>query len=361
MADRVRQTQEGGGVQAAGDIIVVGIDADTVRDIIASRCDVIRQELTQHARLLIDERFAQFEKRVMQGLVSSEYLPAFADPDFQFNIREALISAVRSGQPKDMDLLVAILAQRAATPESAQLKLVTRRALDIVGQLPDDSLAGLTVLWYMFSLVPQAIASLSEFLAHMNQHLEPLVDNLPSGRRWLDDLSLLDCIRIGVSGWGALKSFLTLLGDKCPGFTCAGIPSDYADELKISIGELAPPLVSLIVEHPLDRARSSLLGSDEGQMRVLAHSAMTSFPHDELRLENVLDELVEANQYPVRLPYYLDLLKDAMVGHDALIAVNEWWKTSPPIDMTPVGIAMAYANLRRLLPDAMQPSIEAYL
>jgi hypothetical protein len=360
-----RQQQKGGEtqLQAGRDIILhTGLNYEAVKDIVESHAAQLRQELTVHAKALYDERLEMLEERVLRTLTTPELIGAFADPDFQFNILEAQRSAARTDRSEDIDLLIDILAQRAVTPESPRLKVATRKALDVVGQLNDDALQGLTLLWYGISLVPIAY-TLPTFLTTLDGHLKVLSHDLPVGASWLSDLALLDCITLGVGGIGNLKNFVQLVGEnKAPGFICVGMDSETAERHRTAFVDIHPSLSDLIVDHPFAEDRYQLVGPGEPAVKQLTERVAEDRGLDEIALRTALDAAIIDNQYESQIGGWPEMLRTKVREYDALARIDDWWGDNfVPLSVTPVGIAVGYANLRRLLPNVLDPSIAPYL
>ena len=358
-----RQIQRGGEtqVQAGRDLVIhTGLDYHAVQEIFELQADLLRKEFTSHALALVDERVNQLRGQVLSSLSTPELIGVFADPDFQFNILEAQRSAARSGQPEDIDLLVDLLVQRAETVESPRLKMATRMALDAVGQLSDDALLGLTVVWYGIRLFPQS-ATLDDFLAAMNSHLSRFSDALPADRSWLVDLGVLDCLQLGVGGI-SLKNFVQLIGEnKAMGFTCAGMDADLAERHRSSFADVSPLLAQLIVPHPLAAGSYCLAGSNEERLRAIAAEVASMIPCDQTKLSQLLDSAVASNRYSERVSNWEDLLRSKVHLHDALKSIDLWWQDLPALQVTPAGVAIGYANLRRHIPEYMTSSVEMFL
>lgn len=361
MPDRqIQRGSAGQQLQAGRDIhLVTGLTVEVAREIIDAKAEVLRREFSDHAQELVAYRLEQFERLLLYKFSNANLLSAFADPDFQFNVLEAQRSAARSGSEDDLGLLVDLLAQRAGATPTPRMKLATRRALDMVGQVSHESLVGLTVLWYGVSLSPMS-DSLDQALHAMEQHLSPLVDaGLPTDQRWMTDLAILDCIQLSVGGLGQLKAFQQLLVEhKFPGFTARGFDAQTADGFKAALEKVHVGLGDLITPHRLSPDRFCLAGKSEERFREIVSevSSATSPGADFLTIVN---EAIAQNQYDQRAPECEEGLQRLLSNHAALPAVNEWWKTFPAAEITPVGVALAYANLKRLLPEVQFVSIDS--
>jgi hypothetical protein len=348
--------------QAKGNIEIHqhGLDPVAAMEIFDARAEVLKRELTAHAESVVDERLGELSTRLeVRVREVPEILPAFADPDFQFNLLEAQRSASRSGEEDGYDLLVDLLTQRALTPSTPRLKLATRRAIDIVAELGNDSLAGLTTLFYGLKVIPIA-DTLDSMLQAIDDHVAPFVPVLPGDHSWLADLDVLDCISVSAPGLGGLKPMRQLLADRLTGFTCTGMTEEEAVTVRDRFAGFINNPETVAVGHPLAPERFCLLGPNEAQFRQKIGDAMGQRMTDPAVVDAV-DQAVLLNQYEQQWPEARDALAERVADFPSLSALYEWWTGFPSMTLTAVGTAVAHANLRRALPDVTGPSLEAFL
>jgi hypothetical protein len=146
---RHEQDQEAGDnseqQQAARDIInitQVGVSAANVIAITRSETKrIIEGELTPAAERIAHERLDQFEQKMIDRFAEDPQLrKAFADPDFQCSLRDASRAAASNDDDHTEDLLVDLLANRAAEGNSARLRLITSRAIQAADKLSIEAL-----------------------------------------------------------------------------------------------------------------------------------------------------------------------------------------------------------------------------
>jgi hypothetical protein len=368
VADKQAQSAGEGEVnqfQAQGDIVIYqsqGVDLSAVSQIIDARADALRREFTEHAAALVDQRLADFGTKVMDEVKQQPaMLPSFADPDFQFDILAAQESAARSGSDDDYDLLVDLLAQRATSEPTPRVKLGTRRALRVVGELPHEAVNALSVMLYGLRLHAEA-RTLEQALGHTNAHLGNFVDHLPDSTTWLVDLAVTDCITLSTGGLSKLKTFGQLLAQNNPGFTCVGFGPEAAAEWRERLDEACPELGALVVEHPLVDDGFCLVGGDSDELRKAAAQIAGSHGRSVDECLPVVEMAIEQNRYAERAPDVEERLREKAISYPALARLYEWWGTEfPVITFTAVGIVIAYANLRRTLKDVGIVPIEKLL
>jgi hypothetical protein len=358
---RQKQTAgDGDNFQAGRDVnvYVAGVTVEQANEIFDSRIEMLRRELTSQADSVVNERMDLLQKATFEAFNTPELLSVFANPDFQFNILEAQRSAARSGEPEDIGLIVDILVQRATSDETPRLRVATRKALDVAGLLSPRSLAGLTAVWYMVALVP-AVSDIDSLLAQLDGHLAPLIDELPSDERWLNDLDLLDCLSVATGGLGSLMTVPQLIGKRMvPVFICAGFSGSF-DTKKI-LRESDPRLEELVVPHPLESSLLVLAGRDEKNIRELATQFCGGFlsSEAELALTAVIAELgINERQ----LPDWENKLNREIEKYPSLRAVRDWMSGFPPLTVTSVGVVVGYANMKRVLPAVTLPRLDSIL
>jgi len=363
MAERqVQRGSQGAQLQAGRDIIQVqGVDLDTAKEVIEAKAIILRGELTDLAAAAVDERMRGLEDRLLHRMQDTPMLAAFASPDFQFNILEAQRSAARSSSGDDLDLLVDILAQRAEFTETPRLKMATRKALDVVGQVSTQTLMGLTALWYGIRLTTD-LADLGQYLDDMETRLAPLVEfGLPApegGQAWLSDLAELGCVRLGFSGIGGLKTFTQIIAtSKFPALTATGLDETQASALKQRLEAYGLDAGGLVVPHPIVPGMFSLVGQSETAFREIADRVPRSESVN-ADYDSVIVDAVVQNHCEQTVGNWEGLLRDLLATRPGLMAIDKWWHDFPAVELTSVGVALAYANFRRAVPNITFSSLD---
>lgn len=362
------QVQRGGEhqIQAGRDIVQFiheGPSLEVVKEIIESREALLRKEFTEEARDLLDDRIGRLETKLLSRFSEApQTLSTFSDPDFQFNILEAQRSAARSDSEDDLDLLVDLLRQRAEHPATPRLKMATRKALDIVGQLDEPTLRSLTLTWYLLGLSPIR-NDLQSFLPALDAQLAPLTDaGLQNDKKWLTDLDLMGCIQLGLGGFATLKNFPSLVAEaKCPGFTCSGLSHDDADLLRKNLSKFDTRLIGLIVPNEASPDRDRLVGKDEMEFRRIVWLNAPAHLRTSAAFNALLDEAVEKNNYTSRVIDDAEM-RTRFGAFERLAKLDDWWADDfPIISVTPVGLVLAYAFLKKTSPELRIPTLGSLL
>ena len=132
-----------------------GVSEERVRSIIQEQYCLARQEYTEDAYRIANERVKQFEESMMSRIMQVENaLPSFADPAFQFLLRHALQTAACTERPVDYDLLTELLVCHVQKGENRKNRTGINRAVEIVGEIDNDALCALTVAHALSFFVP---------------------------------------------------------------------------------------------------------------------------------------------------------------------------------------------------------------
>jgi len=193
----------------------------------------------------------------------------------------------------------------------------------------------------------------------MDKNLAPLTHELPNDSKWLGDLALLDCVTLGTQGFGTLKTVTQLIGEnKAPAFTCAGIGSGLDDARK-SLQDVDMSLGLLLAPHPLDDSLTVLPGRDEVNIREIA--ALVCGGALSESADAVLTSVIAEMKLQQRLPDYETKLNAEIDKFSNLVTVRDWAQGFPALSLTSVGVAVGYANLRRVLPGVNLPDLDSVL
>ncbi len=346
------------GYQAGGDITVN--DTDAFVELLKSTEEKLRAEYN----LAIARQSIQLEKftqLIIPRLTREEYRKAFEQPDYLLNVTEAQKSAIRTDSEDDLLLLADILEQRAQIVQpTPRHKMATRKALDVVGQLSQDDLDTLTLLWYGLYMTPQ-VNIFEQSIAVLNQHIAPFINGgIPKNDSWTADLDILDCINASSGGINHLKSFAQLFAEhKYPGYFVIGMDAEEAEEARKLLKSVKPGLENLVIKHSLNADNLLLFGASEEQFREIINNNVKL---TEIRTKKI-DEVVTLNKYSSKINDHINEAKKALSKHEELEKLNDWWNESklPGMTMTPVGIVLAYSNFHKSLPAVGCPSLPSLL
>jgi hypothetical protein len=232
-----KQSQKAGGnsqqMQAGTIIVNYGIDEKRVREILDELLPQAIKAYTKDALHLANSRVGDFENRLVTKMASIEgAFEAFADPGFQLLLVEAQKRAAASERTADYDLLSELLIHRFQKGENRNTRAGISRAVEIVDQISDEALLGLTVSHAVTNFVP-VTGDILQGLDVLNGLFEKVIYNaLPMRNDWLDHLDVLNAIRI--ESFGKLKKMEEYYPGTLDGYLVVGIEKSSADYQKAS-------------------------------------------------------------------------------------------------------------------------------
>lgn len=140
-------------VQMVNPTLNVGITEERAREIFSEMNAIARQNYTQDAYELAMKRVGMFEELLMNKVEQVDgMLEAFRDPSFQFLLVEAQKRAAASDRECDFEMLTELLAHRVEKNSDRKAKASISKAVEIVDQIDDDALCGLTLVYAINNL-----------------------------------------------------------------------------------------------------------------------------------------------------------------------------------------------------------------
>lgn len=161
-------------VQIDNATINVGITEKRAREIFQEMNEITRKNYTQDAFELAMKKISMFEELLMHKVEQVDgMLEAFRDPSFQLLLVEAQKRAAASDRESDFEMLTELLAHRVKQKDDRKIKASISKAVEIVDQIDDDALCGLTVSYAILHWGPQT-GNISQGLKTMNGLLSSL-------------------------------------------------------------------------------------------------------------------------------------------------------------------------------------------
>lgn len=251
-----KQSQKGGdgstNFQTENMIVQLGIDEKRAREIYEEMNLQVKEDFTKEAFEVAKIRVIEFENRLMPKMERVEgALQAFAAPSFQLLLVEAQKTAASTERPADYDLLSELLIHRFKKGENRIIRAGINRAVEIVDEISDDALLGLTAFHAVSSFFPTS-GNIYEGLDVLDKlYGNILYSELPSGTDWLDHLDILDAVRL--NSFGSLKKFDEYYPESLYGYVDVGIrknSEDFAKAIDILKANTLPQ--DILVDHALN-------------------------------------------------------------------------------------------------------------
>ena len=334
-----------------------GIDEKRAREIYQEMNLQLRKDYTQEALSIASSRVAEFENKLMPKMQAvSGALEAFADPSFQLLLVEAQKAAASTERPADYDLLSELLIHRFQKGENRTTRAGINRAVEIVDQISDDALLGLTVFHAVSRFIPVSGDPYQGLDVLNDLYSKILYRELPTGNEWFDHLDVLDAIRI--NSLGSMKKIKDYYPNILAGYVDVGIEKtseNYQKAIEILNKQGLPP--SMLVDHIFNSSFVRLNIVDKRQISSLKIQRQI-LQNEKLILAEI--SLTEEQIGAINSVYELyskdgalkkQNLEKFMVEWNErsnLKILREWWDSiNINIQITSVGKVLAHSNAQR--------------
>ena len=360
MADK--QIQEAGDnsnqLQVRGNMILnVGIDEKRAREIYQEMSLQLRRDYTIEALNIADTRVAEFENKLMPKMEAVEgALETFADPSFLLLLGEAQKTAAATERPADYDLLSELLIHRFLKGENRIARAGISRAVEIVDEISDEALLGLTVFHAVSNFFP-ASGDILQGLNVLNDLFGKIIyGQLPTSKDWVDHLDILDTVRI--SSFGELKKIQQYYPEMLVGYVEVGIEKNtenYNKAIELLTNAGIPQ--NILIEHALNANFVRINLPNREQVNSLT---LQQIINHNGQLLTIPIPLSEGQKNAIKSVYDLyktdENIKNQNIGvfmeewnkRPNLKTLREWWdniKTS--FEITAVGRVLAHSNAQR--------------
>lgn len=356
-----KQNQKGGdgstNIQADQIIVQQGIDEKRAREIYQEMNLQLKKDYTEEALSVANERVTEFENRLMPKMENVEgALDAFADPSFQLLLVEAQKTAASSERPADYDLLSELLIHRFQKGENRIVRAGISRAVEVVDEISDDALLGLTVIHAVNTFFP-ATGDIHQGLDKLDELFGKIFyGQLPTGGDWLDHLDILDAVRL--SSFGEMKKIEHYYPEQLSGYVDAGIrkkSENFTKAMDILYDNALPQ--NILVDHVFNsdfvrisisakqRIDSITLTQQINHGGQIIHRPVALIEKQKIALNSIhdlYDSSVNIKNKNTRL------LMESWDKKPNLNALKCWWNNlNVSIQITSVGKALAHSNAQR--------------
>ena len=353
-------------LQADNMVFNIGIDEKRAREIYQEMNMQLRNDYSKEALIIANKRVAEFEDRLLPKMEAVDgALEAFADPSFQLLLVEAQKTAASTERTADYDLLAELLVHRFKKGSNRNIRAGINRAVEIVDEISDDALLGLTVFHSVSNFFPLS-GDIQLGLDVLDQLFSKIIySELPKGNDWLDHLDILDAIR--VNSFGTLKKIEQYYPEMLPGYVDVGIEKGSDDHNKaIKTLEAASLPQNILVEHYFNSEFVRIDLTGRGQIdsisleRKFKIGTQTLTVPLEVTLEqkNAITSIYDfyKNDDTIKQENIRKFL-DEWQKREHLKILKEWWDSiSNTMQLTSVGKVLAHSNAQRC--DKNLPALE---
>lgn len=363
---------------------IIGIDEERARNICKEEYAIAKANWTQEAQGIAQERVIALEDKLIPKMKQhDETLKIFGDPAFQFVLRKAQVSAAASGEERDLDMLSELIVHRAEQNGNRERTLGIAKAIEIIDQIPESSLIGLSIFYAISTYVPETLDVHQGLRVLDNLYKSILNDvELPVGEQWIENLDVLSAVRIGSSGIQSFKKMEEFLPNNLAKYLPIGIernskeyneilselhnvglydPKEEIAELNEDNGDNKKALkieMLLFKEHPLREgflicACPPKFLTDNGSIIVTATIDSKEFKF------HLSEEQYLAYKHLSEMTYKdgrnVESLTSKLIkewdNYEILKNVRIWWNQLPiSFTITPIGVAIANAYIRTKYP-----------
>lgn len=323
----------------AGGDVHFGLSEERAHEIARATAREIISEFTEEAKALVQDRILKLDDRVIASLIREGRMHVFTDPGFLRTYKRAQEGAAVTEREADYDLLAALLTDRAERGDDRPVRAGIERAIEIIDQIDDEALRGLTVMQAVMQYRP-AGGDIELGLDVMNRLLGQLLDGpLPTGSDWLDHLDVLNAARLNQSdNFQKFQNYWPKMS--MPGYLSVGV--EQSSNAKPWTHK-SLDLQGLLVDHRLK----------EGFIRVSAPTKdalekyLTTLDPDAVQaVLTEADEIYHLSDIDEScLEPFMSLVREI----PALAQIEKWWDSIPNhTALTSVGRVLARANAERL-------------
>lgn len=332
----------------------VGITEKRAREIFTEMNEFARQSYTKEAHEIALDRVGRFEELLMNKVQQVDgMLENFRDPSFQILLVEAQKRAAASERDVDFEMLTELLVHRVEKKDDRKVKASISRAVEIVDQIDDDALCGLTLAYAINNWGPGA-GNISKGLTAMNDlFLSLCYRELPTGFAWIEHLDILDAVRTNSSM--KFISFKDYYSTMFNGYMCVGIQINSENYSKaIEILREADLSENLLVVHELN---DGFMRLNVPNKESISHMEFFSDYNPQVGIKrkivqqeiDALNKVWELYSTDAKI---LENVKNAFMEkwnqYETLNLIRVWWGNLPySFTITPIGKALAHANAKR--------------
>lgn len=340
MNEKQKQSAQAGSIaiQSAGDTnINMGLSPGQMREIM----ECLSDQLPKYAQIavgLVEQRLKAFEKEIIDRFEKDLGADptAFADPDFQFLLREAQKTFARSGEENTVEILSDLLVERSKVSAKTRKRLSLSKALSIADDLTEQEIAELVLSFALKMVKFHDINSPRKLAEVLNHYTSPFIKNVSDQRSSYIYLESVGCAKLSM---GEIDLFNCLFTNYPDAFL------EYCDhnDLIEQIGQES--FLSLVNSGIFDR------GSDGFVRRTIHNFELFSKAIADCGIIMQIDHVEAAFQsaWPknVTKDRFCEITVDHFPGIRELFRV---WDETPMrhLELSAVGVALGFVTLKRV-------------
>lgn len=230
-------TASNGGLVVGGNFNT-GISYQDARQIAS---DVFRENIIKfrgEAEIVATKRAAHISDQLIFYLYENnpKAIASLADPGMQIDLFEAQKGYARSGDIDLEQMLVGLLAERAAEEQRSSKRIILEQSITVVPKLTNVHLDSLTLVFLLTRVSLRNLGGSHALARHLKMTLEPLIENLSVDLPCYEHLEYANCGSImRVARWPSIQKIFEI---QYPEF----FSNKSNDEISERIISLCPPL-----------------------------------------------------------------------------------------------------------------------
>ncbi len=358
MNNKSTQKANDNAIQIQADTVKLGLTEEDVRAMMIYEGKRILAESKLIASDVAIERINAYIDVLIPRLIKAEIIQAFSDPAIQVLLNKTEKTALCTNRESDYEMLSELLINRVKKGNDYVVKAATNKAVEIIEDISEEALLGITLLFAVKKLVPEAGIS-NVGIQVLDSLYGKLINNdkLPVEQYWIENLELVQAIRI--IPFSADSKFNEILYKSLEGYFMDGINNSserYKEVVKkISEANLPP---SLLVKNPyLDGyyllAFSWIEKIGEIKInRLLGNQKVIEFGLTDKQIDLLKDIYNSYEKNPNNINLIKNKFKEQLKEYSNLEKVSLWWDNNVAnkfnVQLTPVGNILAQVNAKRL-------------
>lgn len=360
-----KQKAKDNAIQLQIDKIEVGMNEEQLKNILDLEFQNMIKEASIIAHDEAQKRLNDYSKEIIPKIVKYEIYQAFSDPSIQMFLRDTEKSAICSQRKMDYEMLSELLVYRVQSDEDYLTKAAISKAVDIINNISEDALFGLSILFLINSIMPES-SRVEEGMKIINDVYHKLLNNnsLPTNHKWLDNLEIVQAINY-VPFTKQAKG-REIIKKKYNGYFTDGVVKNSEKYIKVIelLSEDGLPS-NILIDNPIIENYCILPICSKGQIDDLKLMINIESEIKEIELSqkqketllNIFDMYDNASENMIVIDNYIESLLNK---YQDLNNICKWWDNniSPnnSIKLTQVGNILGQLNARRI--DERIPNIK---
>lgn len=344
-AKKSKQVQKSGNssVNIQAGQITVGVNYEDAKAIFLDLFKSNFHQLSDIAKDTAQKRAEEITSEFLDELIKKnpEGLNSTREPDFQYALFTVQKEYAKSGDKDLGSILVDILVDRSKEVNRNLMQIVLNESLQTASKLTNDQYAALSVMFVLKYTRYSRMLNFKEFSDYIDRMLSPFVPELVKEAACYQHLEYAGCgtIRFALPGLSAilLKNYPLLF------------VKPFSKEELADLFSQEPSLSTMITPSRNDNDQVEPYITDEAIIREISRQSNIE--------DSTIDDFIASmRKHAMNAQEAKDY---AIKAHPCMTILYDVWENSHVKDMalTSVGIAIANANIRRVLGNQLDLSI----